>query len=63
MIKSFQDKTPHFGQNVYISETADVIGDVTLGDSVNIWFGAVVRGDIQLRRRAQQLDDRVVFHA
>ena len=50
MIKSFQDKVPRLGQNVYIAETADVIGDVTLGDDVNIWFGAVLRGDMHFIR-------------
>ena len=64
MIKSFQDKTPHFGQNVYISETADVIGDVTLGDSVNIWFGAVVRGDMHFIRVGSRsnIQDNAVVH-
>ena len=46
MIKSFQNKMPNIGQNVYISESAVVIGDVTLGDHVSIWFGTVVRGDM-----------------
>ncbi len=29
----------------YIAPNATVIGDVTLGENVNIWYGAVVRGD------------------
>ena len=41
MIKKFQNSQPKLGQNVYISENAAVIGDVTLGDEVNIWFGSV----------------------
>ena len=63
MIKSFHNKTPNLGQNVYISETADVIGDVTLGDDVNIWFGAVVRGDmhyIKIDSRSNVQDNAVV---
>lgn len=31
--------------NVYIANTADIIGDVTLGPNANIWYQAVVRGD------------------
>ena len=46
MIKYFENKQPRLGKNVYVSETAMVIGDVTLGDEVNIWFGAVLRGDM-----------------
>lgn len=30
----------------FIASTAIVTGDVTLGPGVNIWFGAVVRGDV-----------------
>lgn len=33
------------GKNVFIADTATVIGDVELGDNTSIWFGAVVRGD------------------
>jgi carbonic anhydrase/acetyltransferase-like protein (isoleucine patch superfamily) len=33
------------GDRVFIAENATVIGDVTLADDVNIWFGAVIRGD------------------
>jgi len=33
------------GSGVFIAENATVVGDVTLGDDVNIWFGVVIRGD------------------
>ena len=29
----------------YIAANATVVGDVTLGDQVSIWYGAVLRGD------------------
>jgi len=29
----------------YIAPNATVVGDVTLGENVNIWYGAVLRGD------------------
>lgn len=31
--------------NFYIAPNATVVGDVTLGKDVNIWYGAVLRGD------------------
>lgn len=31
--------------NNYVASTAVVVGDVTLGDNVSIWHGAVLRGD------------------
>ena len=63
MIKYFENKQPHLGENVYISETAMVIGDVILGDEVNIWFGAVLRGDmhyIKIGNRTNIQDNSVV---
>lgn len=30
----------------YLAPNATVVGDVTLGKDVNIWYGAVLRGDI-----------------
>lgn len=32
-------------KNVWIAENATVVGDVRLGDRVNVWYGAVLRGD------------------
>lgn len=46
LIKTLRGKTPQFGENVYLSENATVIGDVTTGNDCSIWFNAVVRGDV-----------------
>ena len=64
MILSFQDKAPHLGKSVYIAETADVIGDVILKDYVNIWFGAVIRGDMHFIRidSRSNIQDNAVVH-
>ena len=63
MIKQFGNKQPHLGSNVYISESAAVIGEVILGDEVNIWFGAVLRGDmhyIKIDSRSNVQDNAIV---
>ena len=63
MIKQFKNRQPQLGKNVYISESAAVIGEVILGDEVNIWFGAVVRGDmhyIKIDSRSNVQDNAVV---
>ncbi|GAA4677452.1 gamma carbonic anhydrase family protein [Gordonia humi] len=39
------DREPTLGVNVFIHPDATVIGDVTLGDGVSVWPGAVLRGD------------------
>lgn len=59
------DKEPKVGRNVFISDTAYVIGDVTLGDYVNIWPYAVIRGDEERITvgRYTNVQDHVVIHA
>lgn len=39
--------TPQIGTSVYIARGSSVIGDVRLGDFSSVWYGAVLRGDIQ----------------
>ncbi|MBI5396814.1 MAG: gamma carbonic anhydrase family protein [Verrucomicrobia bacterium] len=43
---AFGDKRPVVGKGVFIASGARVVGDVTLGDGVSVWFNAVLRGDI-----------------
>jgi carbonic anhydrase/acetyltransferase-like protein (isoleucine patch superfamily) len=37
---------PRLGRDVFVAPNATLIGDVELGDEANVWFGAVLRGDI-----------------
>ncbi|HEX8281593.1 MAG TPA: hypothetical protein VF551_09455, partial [Chthoniobacterales bacterium] len=37
---------PRLHPSAYVLPTATVIGDVTLGEYASVWFGAVLRGDI-----------------
>ncbi|KQN26329.1 acetyltransferase [Sphingomonas sp. Leaf33] len=36
---------PTLGDGAWVAPSADLIGDVQLGEQASIWFGAVVRGD------------------
>lgn len=47
MLRKFNNISPKLGQNVYIDESAVVIGKVQLGDDVSIWPTAVLRGDVE----------------
>lgn len=42
----FKDKSPNVGKELFLAPDAWLIGDVTIGDSVSIFFGVVLRGDI-----------------
>ena len=38
--------TPVIGDNCFMAETAAIIGDVTIGNDCSIWYGTVLRGDV-----------------
>jgi carbonic anhydrase/acetyltransferase-like protein (isoleucine patch superfamily) len=42
---SFDNRSPKVGKGAYVHPTADVIGDVTLGEGTFVGAGAVIRGD------------------
>jgi len=44
-IYELNDRKPVIPDSCYIAEGAVIIGSVILGERVNIWFGAVLRGD------------------
>ena len=45
VLYSFDGKQPSIGKDTYVSETAQVIGDVSIGDNCYIGHGAILRGD------------------
>lgn len=47
MIFALDGLAPRLGRDVYVAPNATVVGDVHLGDEVSIWFGAVLRGDVE----------------
>ena len=42
----FLQRRPQLGPGVFIAPSADVLGDVTLGEASSVWYQAVLRGDI-----------------
>ncbi|MCB0324603.1 MAG: gamma carbonic anhydrase family protein [Bdellovibrionales bacterium] len=46
MIIPFQSKTPMLGNDTFVAPDAWIIGDVTLGECVSVFFHAVLRGDL-----------------
>lgn len=46
MIASVFGKDPKISPTAWVARSADVLGDVTLGEHVSVWFNAVVRGDV-----------------
>jgi carbonic anhydrase/acetyltransferase-like protein (isoleucine patch superfamily) len=50
MIRPYRGILPTIAKDVFIAETAVVIGDVVIGAESNIWFGTIVRGDVHAIR-------------
>ncbi|MEA3374136.1 MAG: gamma carbonic anhydrase family protein [Campylobacterota bacterium] len=46
MIYNFKQWSPTLGNKTWIADSADVVGNVSLGENCSIWFGCVVRGDV-----------------
>jgi carbonic anhydrase/acetyltransferase-like protein (isoleucine patch superfamily) len=53
------------GKEVFIADTARVIGNVEIGDEVTILFGAVIRGDTEkiTIHHQSNIQDNAVIHA
>lgn len=46
-LSPFLDQQPRLAEGVYVHESAQVIGDVSLGRDSSVWCNAVLRGDVQ----------------
>ncbi|HHW56363.1 MAG TPA: gamma carbonic anhydrase family protein [Clostridia bacterium] len=46
VIKQYKGITPNIDKGAYIAETAEIIGQVEIKKEANIWYGAVIRGDV-----------------
>jgi carbonic anhydrase/acetyltransferase-like protein (isoleucine patch superfamily) len=50
MIRSYKGIWPTIPDSCYVDESAQVLGDVVLGENASIWMNAVVRGDVNYIR-------------
>jgi gamma-carbonic anhydrase len=64
MIRPFRGKRPQIHPTAFIEESAQVIGDVSVGAHSSVWFGAVVRGDVFHIRIGERtnVQDGTVIH-
>jgi carbonic anhydrase/acetyltransferase-like protein (isoleucine patch superfamily) len=56
---------PVVSGSTWVAESAQVIGDVALEEDVSVWFGTVIRGDVESIRigRRTNIQDMSVLHA
>ncbi|HEX8475371.1 MAG TPA: gamma carbonic anhydrase family protein [Pyrinomonadaceae bacterium] len=64
MIRPFQGKHPQIHPTAYVEASAQIIGDVVIGEQSSVWFNAVVRGDVYYIRIGDRtnVQDGTVIH-
>jgi carbonic anhydrase/acetyltransferase-like protein (isoleucine patch superfamily) len=57
-------KAPHIPASAYVAPGAVVVGDVVLGEQASVWYGCVLRGDINWIRVGERtnLQDGTIIH-
>ncbi|MGE5361124.1 MAG: gamma carbonic anhydrase family protein [Bacteroidales bacterium] len=64
MIRPYRSVLPRIHPSAYVDETAQVIGDVELGEESSLWMNVVVRGDVNWIRigRRTNIQDGTIVH-
>jgi carbonic anhydrase/acetyltransferase-like protein (isoleucine patch superfamily) len=64
MIRPFREKAPRIAGDAFVAENAQVIGDVVIGARSSIWYGAVLRADVESIRIGSEtsIQDNTVIH-
>ncbi len=64
LVRNVRGFEPKMGKNCFLAETAVVIGDVVMGDDCSIWYGAILRGDVNAIRIGNRVNiqDGAVLH-
>ena len=63
-IQTYQNHTPQLATDVYVHQTATIIGEVQIGEDSSVWPSAVIRGDINFIRigRRSNIQDLSMLH-
>lgn len=64
MIRSFQGKLPKIPSSCYIDPSAQILGDVEMGERSSAWMNTVIRGDVHSIRigSCSNVQDCAVLH-
>lgn len=64
MLRAYQGKSPVIHSSCYIDDSAQIVGDVEIGENSSVWMNAVIRGDVFAIRigRNSNVQDCSVLH-
>jgi len=64
LIRKYKEAEPKIADDVFVAENAVVIGDVEIGSQSSIWYGVVLRGDVEKIRIGERsnIQDGTIVH-
>ena len=64
MVRLYRGVRPVIASSAFVDESAQVIGDVVIGDESSVWMNAVVRGDVNTIRIGSRtnIQDGTIVH-
>jgi carbonic anhydrase/acetyltransferase-like protein (isoleucine patch superfamily) len=64
MLRGFRDAFPRVHPTAFIDDSAQVIGDVEIGEESSVWMSVVIRGDLHPIRigRRSNIQDGTMIH-
>jgi len=64
LLVPFNGKLPRIHETAFIAQNVTIVGDVTIGPKASVWFGAVLRGDMDRIElgAGSNLQDNCVVH-
>ncbi|HEY5893994.1 MAG TPA: gamma carbonic anhydrase family protein [Chthoniobacterales bacterium] len=63
-IQTYFGSSPRIAKSAFVAESATILGAVDIGDEASVWFGAVLRGDINRISigRGSNVQDGCILH-
>jgi carbonic anhydrase/acetyltransferase-like protein (isoleucine patch superfamily) len=64
VIKPFNKTQPRIHETAFVAENAIIIGDVEIGEDSSVWYGSIIRGDVNFIRIGARtnIQDACVIH-
>ena len=64
MIIKYENHLPKIHETCFLAESSSVIGKVTMGQDSSVWYGAVLRGDVESIKIGERtnVQDNVTIH-
>lgn len=64
MIRDFKGMMPKIDPSAFVTDDSIIIGDVEIGEDASVWFGSILRGDVNSIRIGARtnLQDQTIIH-